>query len=131
MLAKMRKKSFENLQKLLDETLIVEYLLKIKSSTTIMNTPKGIHVYILDKKGQRVGVLAATANDILVDTVFIGWSLCNVSLGDRFDSKRGVQIAYERSSKCSIAPFPKSLLHRYSAFKFRCEKYFADKSNFI
>ena len=93
--------------------------------------PKGIHVYILDKKDQRVGVLAATSNATDPDTVYIGWSLCNFSLGDRFDPKRGVEIAYERSRKCSIVPIPMSLNERYEAFKFRCQKYFKDKQTFI
>jgi hypothetical protein len=96
-----------------------------------MNNPKGIHVYILDNKDQRIGVLAATANDCRPETVFIGWSLCNFSLGDRFDPKRGVEIAYERSRKCSAAPIPMSLVERYEAFKFRCQKYFKDKQAFV
>lgn len=129
--ARMLKKSFANSKKLLDETHSIEYLLTVQSTTTIMSNPKGIHVYVLDKKDQRIGVLAATSNDLHPDTVYIGWSLCNFSLGDRFDPKRGVQIAYERSSKCSIAPFPMSLNDRYEAFKFRCEKYFKDKHIFI
>jgi hypothetical protein len=102
-----------------------------RQTMTPFEIPQGIHVYILDKKDQRIGVLAATSNDLNPDTVYIGWSLCNFSLGDRFDPKRGVQIAYERSRKCSIAPFPMSLNDRYDAFKFRCEKYFKDKRIFI
>ena len=152
MLARMRKKSFTNSKKTLDETTNIKYLLTIKlSTTTISNMTtvtmtgtgiydyfepklpkrKGIHVYILDKKDQRIGVLAATVNDNIPDTVFIGWSLCNSSLGDRFDPKRGVEIAYERSRKCSAGPIPISLLERYEAFKFRCRKYFKDKQAFI
>lgn len=93
--------------------------------------PKGIHVYILDKKQQRVGVFAATTNDRYPNEIFIGWSMCNFSAGDRFDSKRGVEIAYERSRKCSIAPLPMSMQHRYDAFRFRCQKYFKNHSIFI
>ena len=129
--ARMPKKSFANSKKLLDQISSIEYLVTVQSTTTIMSNPKGIHVYVLDKKDQRIGVLAATSNDLHPDAVYIGWSLCNFSLGDRFDPKRGVQIAYERSSKCSIAPFPMSLNDRYDAFKFRCEKYFKDKRVFI
>jgi len=131
MLARMQKKSFLNSKKTLDETTNIKYLLIIKLSTTIMSLPKGIHVYILDKKDQRIGVLAATVNDRRPETVFIGWSLCNFSLGDRFDPKRGVEMAYERSRKCSAGPIPMSLVERYEAFKFRCQKYFKDKQAFV
>lgn len=89
---------------------------------------KGIHVYILDKKHQRIGVFAATTNELYPNEVFIGWSKCNESAGDRFDSKRGVEIAYERSRKCSIAPTPFSMQHRYEAFRYRCQKYFKNKT---
>jgi hypothetical protein len=92
------------------------------------NNPTGIHVYILDKKDQRIGVLAATNNDIDPDNVFIGWSLCKLSAGDKFDAERGVEIAYERSRKCSVAPIPMSIVPRYEAFKHRCNKYFKNKT---
>lgn len=92
---------------------------------------KGIHVYILDNKDQRIGVLAAASNDLYPDIVYIGWSLCNFSLGDRFDPKRGVEIAYERSRKCSASDIPMSIFDRYQAFKFRCEKYFKNKQAFV
>jgi hypothetical protein len=92
------------------------------------NNPTGIHVYILDKKDQRIGVLAATNNNIDPDNVFIGWSLCNQSAGDKFDAKRGVEIAYERSRKCSVAPIPMSIVQRYAAFKHRCNKYFKNRT---
>ena len=96
-----------------------------------MSNPKGIHVYILDNKNQRVGVFAATTNDFHPNEIFIGWSKCNESSGDRFDSKRGVEIAYQRSAKCSIAPVPVSMQHRYEAFRHRCKKYFKNHSIFI
>lgn len=92
---------------------------------------KGIHVYILDNKDQRIGVLAAVSNDLNPDIVYIGWSLCNFSLGDRFDPKRGVEIAYERSRKCSASGIPMSIFDRYQAFKFRCQKYFKNKQAFV
>jgi hypothetical protein len=96
-----------------------------------MNNQKTINVYILDNKDQRIGVLAATSNDLHPEVVYIGWSLCNFSLGDRFDAKLGIQIAYERSRKCSVVSVPMSILDRHEAFKFRCQKYFKDKKAFI
>jgi hypothetical protein len=142
MLARTLKKSSKNFRKTLDENAEMKYLSNINLSTTMVTTTQtetgiyqyrqmelditqmGIHVYILDNKKQRVGVFAATTNETNPDTIFIGWSMCNFSAGDRFDSQRGVEIAYQRSYKCSIAPVPMSMLHRYEAFKFRCKKYF-------
>ena len=92
---------------------------------------KGIHVYILDNKNQRIGVFAATTNQLNPNEIFIGWSKCNESAGDRFDAKRGVEIAYQRSAKCSISPIPESLKHRYEAFRHRCKKYFKNHTIFI
>ena len=127
----------------------MNYLNNINQSTTMVTTTstgngiyqyrqmefpveqKGIHVYILDNKHQRVGVFAATTNELNPTEIFIGWSKCNESAGDRFDSKRGVEIAYERSRKCSVAPVPASMLHRYEAFKHRCKKYFKNHNIFI
>lgn len=102
-----------------------------KLTTTIMNNPKGIHVYILNNKRQRIGVFAATVNDLNPTEIYIGWSKCNGSAGDRFDSKMGVEIAYERSRKCSVAPIPMSMSHRYDAFIHRCQKYFKYHTVFI
>jgi len=95
---------------------------------SIVHESKGIHVYILNKKRQRIGVFAATTNDIFPDKIWIGWSLCKLTSGDTFNSKIGAKIAYDRSSKCSIAPVPTSLVARYAAFKHRCEIYFKDKT---
>lgn len=89
---------------------------------------KGIHVYILDNKDQRIGVLAATNGYYDDKNVVIGWSLCNFTAGDRFDTELGLKIAYERSAKHSIAPLPMSILPRYEAFLHRVKKYYKNKT---
>lgn len=89
---------------------------------------KGIHVYILDNKDQRIGVLAVTDGYYDSKNVVIGWSLCNHTAGDRFDTELGLKIAYERSAKHSIAPLPMSILPRYEAFLHRVKKYYKNKT---
>ena len=99
-------------------------------STTFSATRrhKGIHVYILDNKDQRIGVLAVTDGYYDDKNVVIGWSLCNFTAGDRFDTELGLKIAYERSAKHSIAPLPMSILPSYEAFLHRVKKYYKNKT---
>jgi hypothetical protein len=94
----------------------------------LTNRHKGMHVYILDNKDQRIGVLAVTDGYYDDKNVVIGWSLCNFTAGDRFDTELGVKIAYERSAKHSIAPVPMSILPRYEAFLHRAKKYYKNKT---
>lgn len=89
---------------------------------------KGIHVYILDNKDQRIGVLAVTNGYYDDRNIVIGWSLCNFAAGDKFDRERGLEIAYERSAKHSIAPIPISIVPRYEAFLHRVKKYYKNKT---
>jgi len=100
---------------------------------------KGIHVFVMnkpkeDKDGNPlpnrrcIGVLAAVPHRTLENEVFIGWSLCNRSLGDKFNPVEGKRIAYARSYEGSIVPVPASLLGQYEIFKDRCGKYFKDKN---
>ena len=49
--------------------------------------------YVRNKKNQRVGVVVA------VSATQIGWSTCNFKMGDRFDKKRGREIAIGRAWK--------------------------------
>lgn len=97
-----------------------------------------IHTYIynkplLDKNGNvqpnryAIGVLAAKPMPTNPDLVHIGWSKVNSSAGDRFDKKRGVEIALSRSEKGSVAPVPDSILNDYLYFVDRCRRYFKDK----
>jgi hypothetical protein len=114
------------------------YLETVKQQPTIMNN-KGIHVYVMnkpkfDKNGDPprnrrcIGVLAATAHRSLENEVFIGWSLCNKTLGDKFSPTMGKTIAYARSFEGSIEPIPASLLPQYEIFISRCNDYFKNKN---
>lgn len=42
------------------------------------------------RKGQRVGVVVSNERNS------VGWSLCNVSKGDKFDKKKALEIARGR-----------------------------------
>jgi hypothetical protein len=104
--------------------------------TEELHHQEAMHVYVLDNKKQRIGVFAATNNIAFPDMIYIGWSLCNFTAGDRFDTNLGVEIAYQRSFKGSIAPIPLSMLSVrrrdgttvYDHFKMRCERYFKGKT---
>lgn len=50
--------------------------------------------FVRDRKGQPRGVVVATVID---DAVRFGWSYTNVKAGDRFNKKRGLQIAFGRA----------------------------------
>jgi hypothetical protein len=53
--------------------------------------------YIRDRKWNKVGVVVA------LDQEHIGYSLCNVSHGDRFDKEKGLMIAVGRAEKHPIS----------------------------
>jgi hypothetical protein len=84
-----------------------------------------IYSFVLNNKRQRVGVLAATlpfdGND---QRIHIGWSRCNKSMGDKFDAKKGIEIAVLRSAKRKGMVFPTSMLEDYLSFVERCKRYF-------
>ena len=89
---------------------------------------KAIHSYVRDRQNRRVGVLAAVTNPEQPETVFIGWSRCNRSMGDRFDPVRGTKIALDRSYRHKGAGIPFTMLEQYNEFRARCEKYFRGKN---
>lgn len=91
------------------------------------NNIKGIHAYVYNSKRHPVGVLAAQPSMADANEVIIGWSKCNTSAGDRFDKKRGVEIAYERSAARSTQHIPDSMLDQYNQFVSRSRRYFRDK----
>jgi hypothetical protein len=92
-----------------------------------MNDNNYIHEYIYDKRRQLKGVWAAVPAKTNSDEVSIGFSLCNTKLGDRFDRKRGLDIAIGRSYLQSSVPIPQSLNEGYNFFRNRCTRYFKDK----
>jgi hypothetical protein len=93
----------------------------------IMQFPKGLHIYHYNRKGQRVGVFAATEAQSLKGYYSIGWSLCNVNIGDVFDKNLAKKIAYDRAIALSGAALPISMLDSYFQFNKIAAKYFKDK----
>jgi hypothetical protein len=92
------------------------------------NNINGIHAYVYNTKRHPVGVLAAQPSLADPKEVIIGWSKCNASAGDRFDKKRGVEIAYSRSATGSLQDIPDSMLEEYTNFTVRATRYFSDKN---
>lgn len=90
-----------------------------------------IHQYIKNSKNQPVGVLLAAA-DPNTDEVYIGWSKCNTGK-ERFDHKRGVDIALGRSLSMQGRDYhlnlalPNPIDEHYPDFVDRCHKYFKNK----
>jgi hypothetical protein len=82
-------------------------------------------------KGQRckVGVLYASVTGSLV---CIGWSKTNMKAGDKFDPKKGIELAKNRSKVTSLKflpPLPTSMKTPMKKFENRCMKYF--KKSFL
>lgn len=92
------------------------------------NNINGIHAYVYNAKRHPVGVLAAQPSEAVPSEVIIGWSKCNASAGDRFDKKRGVEIAYNRSATRSYLDIPESMTQQYYEFLNRATRYFSDKN---
>lgn len=86
-----------------------------------------IHEYVYDNVRQPVGVFAATASASNPNRVVIGWSRCNRAAGDRFDKKRGLEIAWQRSYTSSQASIPDSMSDQYVKFLSRAQRYFKNK----
>jgi hypothetical protein len=76
--------------------------------------------HVKNRHGNRIGTVVATrvGNDIL-----LGWSKCKTRL-DKFDPKRGVQIAMGRAVMGSHIPVASSLQFAYDAMKERASRYF-------
>jgi hypothetical protein len=92
-----------------------------------MNDTNTIHEYVYNRKRQPVGVWAAAPFATDSSKVFIGFSLCNVKAGDKFDKNRGYAIAVNRSITGSTAEIPESMEHSYNFFFDRCKRYFKDR----
>ena len=75
-------------------------------NTTEQTTPEvefsaePIFEYVKDRHNQKVGVIAAVK---IGDKVMISHSRANTSRGDKFDRKRGLDIAIDRAIKLSTS----------------------------
>jgi len=95
--------------------------------------------YARRKNGEKMGVLVA---DVISGKVVIGWSKCRMG-ADKFDSKRGISVAYERVTKGSYrrgvvsvkndvvdilkdsaAFIPSSMAKDFNAFLESCMRYY-------
>jgi hypothetical protein len=79
--------------------------------------------YVRDRHNQKVGVVVACKMEG-TDTVVIGHSKANLSRGDKFDKKLGINIAIERAIHGSDVPAPSSLSLMVEKMKARAIKYF-------
>jgi hypothetical protein len=78
-------------------------------------------------KGQRrkVGVLYASVDPL--NFVRIGWSKTNMKAGDKFDPKKGIELAKNRSKAKSfkfLPVLPTSMKTPMKRFEDRCRRYF-------
>ena len=72
------------------------------------------------KKGVLIAIVCAD------DIVRIGWSLCKLSAGDRFN-KLGLEIAKERAIR-HMTTAPTSILNQLEKFIERAKKYYKNKT---
>lgn len=98
-----------------------------QKQTEIMEFPKGLHIYYYNRKGQMVGVFAATESQFDSHYYGIGWSLCNVKQGDIFNKNLAKKIAYDRAFKGSACQVPISMHNKYYEYVRIAAKYFKDK----
>ena len=77
--------------------------------------------------GNPIGILCST---IIDGEIEFGYSLCNISAGDKFNLKTGMEIAL---SRCEEEEFdiPQSILNQFDKFKTRSVKYFKQCESFI
>jgi len=77
---------------------------------------------------QKIGVMCGVF-DKDNHAVYIGWSKVNMKAGDKFEAKKGLSIARERTkatSEKSIPTLPTSIKKPMSLFQTRCTKYFKE-----
>jgi hypothetical protein len=86
-----------------------------------------IYEYIHDKKNNRVGVVCAVPCSYEPQVVRLGWSRCNVSMGDKFSKELGLMIAINRAVKGTWNRVPDSVQDKYNKVGVRAKKYFKDK----
>jgi hypothetical protein len=60
-----------------------------------------------NKKGERVGVVVAT---LINNNIRFGWSKVNLSMGDKFDRQRSLEIAVGRAVSGTKEALPSSLV---------------------
>lgn len=77
--------------------------------------------------GNPIGILCST---IIDGEIEFGYSLCNISAGDKFNLKTGMEIALSRCEEDEF-DIPQSILNQFDKFKTRSVKYFKQCESFI
>lgn len=85
-----------------------------------------IHEYVRNKNKQPIGVVVAALAPN--GEVRLGWSLCRVKAGDRFDRSKGIFIATSRAVNYSESEIPRTVKSAISILAGRAKKYFKDRS---
>ena len=84
-----------------------------------------IFEYVKNRKGHNVGVVLAKCCED--GYVRIGFSLCNINSGDKFDKAMGIQMAEGRAEKSNSLIIPYSLDKNILRIIDRADKHFKDK----
>ena len=71
---------------------------------------------------QKVGLFLGT---VVKGVIVTGWSKVNLKMGDKYDKKRGCEIALSRANgTMPTPPLPPQLKKEYRNFQIRCLRYF-------
>lgn len=87
--------------------------------------------YVRDRHNQKVGVVVACKIEGDKHIVIIGHSKANISRGDRFDKKLGIDIAIDRAVHGSYVSIPSSMIDIVEKMKARAIRYFKVSENSI
>jgi len=99
--------------------MLIEYIRKGTFNPNRKPENKGRYIGNREKRGVLIAKVCEE------DTVRIGWSLCNIRAGDRFN-KVGLDIAINRAT-ARPTEIPQSIRTQYKKFVERAEKYYKDK----
>ena len=98
-----------------------------RSGKKTKNAPEFIHQYVkknIKGRKQIVGILVGRMDEN--KQLHFGWSKTNISTGDIFDRKVGMDIAMERTKATKCVPIPLSMIEDAMKFDKRCSRYFQD-----
>jgi len=99
--------------------MLIEYIRKGSFNPNRKSINKGKFIGSREKKGILIARLCTD------NIVRIGWSLCNIKAGDRFN-ERGMDIAIKRAINKNTN-IPQSIRKQYKKFVERVEKYYKDR----
>ena len=89
-----------------------------------------IYEFVKNSKKKPVGVVLASVSPTRNNTVYLGWSRCNIKK-EPFDKQRGLAIALGRATKeGGVDCVPQSMFLELDNMRVRATKYFKDKTVF-